>query len=493
MSAVSTTSPRPRAPASSRWSTSDGEDLRSLLKRIGRLPGRQGGPGRPPAVRSGLAAAHEKGVLHRDLKPANVMLDERGHVRIMDFGLAALRGRSRAGRYSSGTPAYMAPEQRAGPGGDRARATSTAWASCSTRSSRAGTPSRRRARRSRPRRLRASWRGWTRRSTGSSCAAWSRTRAGVLPRRSPCAPPCPGSDLLTLALARGETPPPELVAEAGDFAALSPAAAWLCLTGVALALAGTIWLAGRSRLTSIVPLPKSPEVARGRRARHPRSPRLPDAPARQDPRLLAGQRLRRPPDGGTAGPRLVEAPGARRPERRSLLVPREPDLPRAPPHDRVLPERAGPAAVDSRHGDRAARHPRPAPPARGGSPRPGRARRRGASSPTGAASSPRRSSTSRASPPSLPGGCPPASRIAGRPGRAATPTPPRSRSASRRPRCVAARWPSASSSRGPRPPLRKARAGCARGRWCRTTGCAWPTSAFTSPCCSASASWRAET
>ena len=126
------------------------------------------------------------------------------------------------------------------------------------------------------------------------------------------------------------------------------------------------------------PPPQVPGGARGRRARHPRSPRLPDAPARQDPRLLAGQRLHRPPDGGTAGPRLVEAPGARRPERRSLLVPREPDLPRAPPHDRVLPERAGPAAVDSRHGDRAARHPRPAPPARGGFPRPGRARRRGA-------------------------------------------------------------------------------------------------------------------
>jgi serine/threonine-protein kinase len=70
----------------------------------------------------------------------------------------------------------------------------------------------------------------------------------------------PGSDLLTLAAARGETPPPELVAGAGDFAGLSPATAWLCLAGVALALVATVWLAGRSRLTGIVPLPKSPEV-----------------------------------------------------------------------------------------------------------------------------------------------------------------------------------------------------------------------------------------
>src|SRR5437762_2299506 len=67
----------------------DGEDLASLLRRIGRLPqdkavvvARQ--------ICAGLSAAHEKGILHRDLKPANVMIDGRGHVRITDFGLAVL-------------------------------------------------------------------------------------------------------------------------------------------------------------------------------------------------------------------------------------------------------------------------------------------------------------------------------------------------------------------------------------------------------------------
>ncbi|MBS0187469.1 MAG: protein kinase [Planctomycetes bacterium] len=93
----------------------DGEDLASLLRRIGRLPGdkalqiaRQ--------LAAGLAAAHEKGVLHRDLKPANVMIDGRGHVRIMDFGLAGLAEELKSDTGRAGTPAYMAPEQLAGRG-----------------------------------------------------------------------------------------------------------------------------------------------------------------------------------------------------------------------------------------------------------------------------------------------------------------------------------------------------------------------------------------
>jgi serine/threonine-protein kinase len=93
----------------------DGEDLASLLRRIGRLPvGKATQMARQ--LCSGLAAAHDRGVLHRDLKPANVLVDGRGQVRIADFGLASLNDDGRDLQAMAGTPAYMAPEQRDGRG-----------------------------------------------------------------------------------------------------------------------------------------------------------------------------------------------------------------------------------------------------------------------------------------------------------------------------------------------------------------------------------------
>jgi dienelactone hydrolase/tRNA A-37 threonylcarbamoyl transferase component Bud32 len=96
----------------------DGETLKTRLTR---------GPlavvdalGIAAQIARGLEKAHQSGIVHRDIKPANLMITRDGLVKILDFGVAKLRGRAGLTRtgVTLGTIAYMAPEQIRGGAAD---------------------------------------------------------------------------------------------------------------------------------------------------------------------------------------------------------------------------------------------------------------------------------------------------------------------------------------------------------------------------------------
>ena len=243
----------------------DGEDLASLLRRIGRLP-QDKATEIARGLCAGLAAAHEKGILHRDLKPANVMIDGRGQARITDFGLAALAAESHQDAHA-GTPAYMAPEQLRGEAitarsdlyslglvfyevftGRRAWDAGTMSELLKLRSdSSPATPS------SLVKDLDPAIERLILRCLERNPAARPATATAVLAA-------LPGGDALDAAVALGETPSPEMVAAASVVGDLGVAQAWGLLLLTTVMIAGTVALAGRVSLHGLVPLPRSPEV-----------------------------------------------------------------------------------------------------------------------------------------------------------------------------------------------------------------------------------------
>jgi len=89
----------------------EGESLLSRLNRVGALTVNQSFE-IALQICAGLREAHAQGIVHRDLKPANIMLDRKGAVKIMDFGVARLiEGNGPMTGTIVGTPAYMSPEQ----------------------------------------------------------------------------------------------------------------------------------------------------------------------------------------------------------------------------------------------------------------------------------------------------------------------------------------------------------------------------------------------
>jgi len=246
-----------------------GEELSSLLRRIGRLPvdkaiqlARQ--------VCAGLNAAHDVGVLHRDLKPANVMIDGDGNARILDFGLAGLAEEFRDDELAAGTPAYMAPEQLEGESFTvRSDIYSLGLLLYELFTSKKA--------------FEAATLGELIKLRRSNTAPTTPTSIvkdldpiieRVIDRciqRDPAERPSsalqvaaalPGGDPIAAALAAGETPSPEMVAAAPKQGILRPAIAGALLASFLVLLALCCWLTKYAAVYRMTSLNKSPEVLR---------------------------------------------------------------------------------------------------------------------------------------------------------------------------------------------------------------------------------------
>jgi len=98
-----------------------GKSLLAMVREEGRIDNPRAAQFMLQAA-NGLAVAHDKGFLHRDIKPANLMVDERGLLKIADFGLALPQDaatRLTATGMLMGTPGYLSPEQCRGEAVDR--------------------------------------------------------------------------------------------------------------------------------------------------------------------------------------------------------------------------------------------------------------------------------------------------------------------------------------------------------------------------------------
>jgi len=244
----------------------DGEDLASLLRRIGRLPqdkaievARQ--------ICAGLAAAHDKGVIHRDLKPANVMLDSQGKVRLNDFGLAGIAANLQGAEVRAGTPAYMAPEQLSGKEvtaksdiyalglvlyeiltGKRAFEAATLQELIRLRNETEVTKPSNLVRDLDPLLERVILRCLEKDPMHRPATALQVAAA------------LPGGDPLAAAFAAGETPSPQMVAAAGENTGLTPRGALLALAAVVLGTLLFFYLGVREDSLETLRPTKSPEV-----------------------------------------------------------------------------------------------------------------------------------------------------------------------------------------------------------------------------------------
>lgn len=244
----------------------DGEDLGSLLRRIGHLPAEKATEFARKLC-AGVAAAHAQGVLHRDLKPANIMIDSRGELRVADFGLAALAEGLKGAEIRNGTPAYMAPEQFTG---SEVSAQSDLYAiglilyemftgkpPFEANSLAEMTRLRQQNRLASPSTLTRDMDPAVEKAILSCLDADPKLRPASALALSAA---LPGGDPLAAALADGTTPSPQVVAEAGSHDTLSPKVAVPVLAAILLGIIAYGVASPRLHLMNLVPLENPPEV-----------------------------------------------------------------------------------------------------------------------------------------------------------------------------------------------------------------------------------------
>ncbi len=243
----------------------DGEDLASLLRRIGRLPSEKA-LALAGDICAGLAAAHDHGIVHRDLKPGNVMVDSRGKALIADFGLAVVLDEMRSTHRVAGTPAYMAPEQISG--GEITLRTDIYALGLVLYEIFTG---------------KRVFAGESLQEISDQHAV-SKARPSTLaheidpnvervilrcleekPAERPASAHAvlaslPGSDRLAAAIAAGDTPSPDVVALAGKTGDLSAGQAWSLFGAALVSILMAVWASGRWMLSEIVPHIKSREA-----------------------------------------------------------------------------------------------------------------------------------------------------------------------------------------------------------------------------------------
>lgn len=244
----------------------DGEDLASLLKRIGRLPS-QKAMELSSQICAGLGAAHYQNIIHRDLKPANIMIDGRGQARIMDFGLSFKEGEKDRAEELAGTLAYMAPEQWA----DRTTTMKSdiyslglvlyeLWSGSRAIEAETAEELQQKQLEETPRPLSSHSPGIDPGIDRLVLQCLSKDPDSRPSSALDVAAALPGGDPVKAAIAAGQTPTPEMIAATGGEGSLKPAIAWGLLGLFFALLAAAVILAPRSVIMGTPTFQKSPDV-----------------------------------------------------------------------------------------------------------------------------------------------------------------------------------------------------------------------------------------